>query len=182
MLVKLRKFGIQANVNKYKFHITETKYLGLIISKNGIKMDLAKVEAIKNWSTFRRVKDICVFIRFCNFYCWFIQSFLKVAEPLNSLTKKNTAFVWSVEYKKAFQELKRQACKALILKLFDLNKQCFVKTNSSNYVNTGVLSQQGDDSLLHSVAYFSCRMAPADCNYKIYNKELLAIICYFKEW
>ena len=48
MLAKLCKFGIQANIDKCKFHITKTKYLGLIISKNSIKIDPTKVEAIKN--------------------------------------------------------------------------------------------------------------------------------------
>ena len=48
VLAKLRKFGIQADMDKYGFYMTETKYLGLIISTDGIKMDLAKVEAIWN--------------------------------------------------------------------------------------------------------------------------------------
>lgn len=48
VLAKLCKFGIQTDVNKCKFHVTETKYLDLIISKDGIKMNPAKVEAIKN--------------------------------------------------------------------------------------------------------------------------------------
>ena len=48
MLAKLQKFDIQADVNKCKFHITETKYLGLIISQDGIKIDFAKIKTIKN--------------------------------------------------------------------------------------------------------------------------------------
>ena len=68
VLAKLREFGIQADVDKCKFHVTETKYLGLIISTEGIKMDLAKVEAIWNWNTPTCVKDVKAFIGFCNFY------------------------------------------------------------------------------------------------------------------
>lgn len=68
------------------------------------------------------------------------------------------------------------------MKHFDLNKQCFVETDSFNYVNAGVLSQQSDDSLLPSVAYFLRKMASVEYNYKIYDKELLAIICCFKKW
>ena len=48
VLAKLREFGIQADVDKYEFHVTETKFLGLIISTEGIKMDSAKVKAIQN--------------------------------------------------------------------------------------------------------------------------------------
>ena len=55
VLAKLREFGIQADVNKCEFHVTETKYLGLIVSTEGIKIDLAKVAAIRNWD-----RPICV--------------------------------------------------------------------------------------------------------------------------
>ena len=93
MLAKFQKFGIQADVNKCKFYVTETKYLDLIISKDSIKIDPAKVEAIKNWSMPKRVKDVWAFVGFCNFYQHFIQNFLKIAGLLNSLTKKDAAFV-----------------------------------------------------------------------------------------
>ena len=73
-------------------------------------------------------------------------------------------------------------CEDLLLHYFDPNKQYFIEIDSSNYVNAGMLSQMGEDSLLHPVAYFLRRMAPAECYYKIYNKELLIIIYCFKEW
>ena len=128
------------------------------------------------------MKNVQAFVRFCNFYHRFILNFSKIAGLLNSLIKKDTAFVWSIDYRRAFQELKRHACKASILKYFNLSKQCFVKIDSSDYVNAGVLFQRGKNSLLHPVAYFSRRIAQAKCNYEIYNKELLVIICCFEEW
>ena len=78
--------------------------------------------------------------------------------------------------------MKQRVCKALILKYFDPSKQCFVETDFSNYVNAGMLSQKDKDDLLHLVAYFLQQMASVECNYEIYNKELLAIICCFEEW
>ena len=73
-------------------------------------------------------------------------------------------------------------CKAFILRHFDPSKQNFVEIDSSNYVNAGVLFQLDDEGVLHPVAYFSRKMALAECNYKIYDKELLAIIWCFEEW
>ena len=73
-------------------------------------------------------------------------------------------------------------CEAPILRHFDLNEQCFVETDSSDYVNASVLSQPDNNGILHPVAYFSRRMSPAECNYEIYDKELLAIIRCFEEW
>ena len=183
VLAKLCEFGIQADVDKCKFHVAETKYLGLIISTDGIKIDPAKVEVIQNWSTPTCVKDVRAFIGFCNFYRRFLLNFSKVAGPLNALTKKDAPmpFGWTSKCEKAFQELKQRVCKAPILCHFDPNEQCFVETNSSDYVNAGVLSQPNGNGILHPVAYFSRRMSPAKGNYEIYDKELLAIIWCFEE-
>ena len=91
-------------------------------------------------------------------------------------------FVWTTECKQAFQELKNWVCENLILCHFDLNKQCFIETDFSNYVNAGVLSQISEDGLLHPVAYFLKKIAPAECHYEIYDKEFLSIIWCFEEW
>ena len=57
-----------------------------------------------------------------------------------------------------------------------------VETDASNYVSAGLLSQYDDDGILHSVAYFSKNHSPTECNYEIYDKELMAIIRCFEEW
>ena len=157
------------------------KYLGLIISTKGIKIDLAKIEAIMQWDTPMCVREVHLFVGFCNFYRQFIRNFSNIARPLNSFIKKDMPFAWTNECKQTFQELKNWVCENPILCYFDLTKQCFVETDSSNYVNVSMLSQIEDDSLLHSVAYFSKRMAPAKCHYEIYDKELLTIFCCFKK-
>ena len=127
------------------------------------------------------MREVCLFVEFCNFYKQFIRNFSNIARSLNALTKKDMPFAWITEYEQAFQDLKNPVCENLILCHFDPTKQCFVETNFSNYVNTGVLSQMGKDGLLHPMAYFLRKIAPAECHYKIYDKELVAIICYFEE-
>ena len=61
-----------------------------------------------------------------------------------------------------------------------------METDASDYVIAGVLSQYNNHPdgkcLLHPVAFYSRRMTPAECNYKIHDKELLAIIVAFEEW
>ena len=47
----LRDVGLQYNIKKYKFYVTEVMYLGLIISYNGIKIDPKKVTTIINWES-----------------------------------------------------------------------------------------------------------------------------------
>ena len=57
-----------------------------------------------------------------------------------------------------------------------------VETDASDYVSAGILSQIADDGLLHPVAFFSKKHSPAEFNYEIYDKELMAIIQSFEEW
>ena len=54
--------------------------------------------------------------------------------------------------------------------------------DSSDFVSGGILSQPDDNGVLHPVAYFSKKHSLEECNYEIYDKELLAIIRAFKEW
>ena len=71
---------------------------------------------------------------------------------------------------------------APVLKHFDQNQESYLETDSSDYVNGGVLSQKDDDGILHPVAFYSKNLLPAECNYEIYDKELLAIIHCFEHW
>jgi hypothetical protein len=56
-----------------------------------------------------------------------------------------------------------------------------VETDTSDYVSAGVLSQYDDEGILHPVTFFSEKYSPAECNYEIYDKELMAIVCTFEE-
>jgi hypothetical protein len=56
----------------------------------------------------------------------------------------------------------------------------FVECNASDFVSSGILSQEDDQGVLYLVAFMSKKYSPAKCNYKIYNKELLAIIHCFE--
>ena len=72
VLGKLRENGLQIDIEKCKFYIKEVLYLGMIIGKHGIKMDPAKVAAIKEWARPENVKDVQSFMGFANFYRRFI--------------------------------------------------------------------------------------------------------------
>jgi len=69
---------------------------------------------------------------------------------------------------------------AFVLKHFNSIKEVILKMNFLNYVNDEVLSQYDDEDILHSVIFYSKNMILAECNYEIYDKELLIIICCLK--
>ena len=69
-------------------------------------MDPKKIEAIINWQEPENVKDVRAFVGFANFYQWFINNFSALVSPLVALTRKDKAFIFNKEYKKAFAYLK----------------------------------------------------------------------------
>ena len=68
MKVPIRKCPNHDNIEKSEFGVYKTKYLGFIIGTDGIRVDLQKVEVIKNWKPLSTVKGIQSFLGFCNFY------------------------------------------------------------------------------------------------------------------
>jgi len=65
---------------------------------------------------------------------------------------------------------------AAALRHFDHEREVSIETDASDYVSAGVLSQRADEGVLHPVAYYSTKHSPAECNYDIYDKELMAMI------
>ncbi len=95
---------------------------------------------------------------------------------------KNHLFEWTEICQIIFEKLKQQMTTAFILKHFNSIKETILKINFLNYVNDEVLSQYNDEDILHSVIFYNKNMISAECNYKIYNKELLTIIWCLKHW
>ncbi|XP_057528592.1 uncharacterized protein LOC130807408 [Amaranthus tricolor] len=91
-----------------KFWLEQVAFLGHLISKEGISVDPAKVEAVRVWSTPRNVTDIRIFLGLAGCYRHFVKDFSRIAHPLISLMKKEKKFVWTEECEKAFQLLKEK--------------------------------------------------------------------------
>ncbi|KAG7003723.1 Transposon Tf2-9 polyprotein [Fusarium oxysporum f. sp. conglutinans] len=182
VLQRLRSAGLFANPSKCEFLVKETKFLGLIVGQEGIRMDPAKVETVKNWKTPTCLTDVQAFIGFGNFYRRFIRDFSKLTAPLNRLTNKDVPFIWDDTCEKAFVRLKEAFITAPILRPFDWTKDVILETDASDYVSAGVLSQYDNEGRLHPVAFFSKKHTATECNYEIYDKELMAIIRCFEEW
>jgi len=79
-------------------------------------------------------------------------------------------------------DLKTAFTTALILYHFDYDREIVVETDASDYVSAGVLSQYDGEGTLHPVAFYSKKHSQAECNYEIYDKELLVIVRVFEEW
>jgi len=93
VLQKLREAGLQVDIIKYKFYIQETRFLGLIVSTTGLKIDPKKISIILDWPNPTNLKEVQGFVGFCNFYRRFIKSFSKIVKLLIYFTKKEVLFI-----------------------------------------------------------------------------------------
>lgn len=144
-------------------------------------MDPQKVEAIVNWEAPQSVKGVQSFIGFANFYRKFIKNFSSLVMPMVTLVQKNTHFKWSEDADQGFKKLKAMFVAAPILVQFDHTRTTVMETDSSGWCIGGTLLQLVDD-VWRPCAYYSKKNAPAECNYEIYDKEMLAIVQCLEEW
>ena len=183
VLQRLRDAGLQIDIDKSEFEVKSTKYLGFIVEAGkGIRMDPAKIRAIQEWQAPSTVKEVRQFLGFANFYRQFIRDYSAIVRPLTDLTQKGVNFIWNNTANEAFQSLKSLFTTEPALVPFDPERETVVETDSSGYANGGTLSQYDDDGRLRTCAYYSRKLNPAECNYEIHDKELLAIIDCMKQW
>jgi hypothetical protein len=148
VLRRLDKAGLQVDIRKYEFNVTETKFLGLIMSTEGIKIDPDKIKTILEWERPQDVQGIQQFNGFCNFYCRFIKGFLKILKPLYCLTQKDCVWEWTDACERAFKELKDTVATDPILAHFDRAKTSYIEADASDAVVGGVLSQKDAQGIL----------------------------------
>jgi transposase InsO family protein len=182
VLEKLRSAGLQAALHKCEFHVRRTKFLGYIVSPDGIEVDQEKIEAITKWTIPTTVFGVRSFLGFCGFYRRFIKDYSKIVKPLNYLTRQDVPFKWTKECQTAFGSLKQKLSSAPILCHFQPGLSTRVETDASDGVIAAVLSQQQTDGLWHPCAFYSRTMNQAEFNYDIHDKELLAVVDALKEW
>jgi predicted aspartyl protease len=183
VIVRMREAGLQLDIDKCEFEVKTTKYLGFIIeAEKGISMDPAKVSAILEWEPPTTATSVRSFLGFANFYRTFIKNYSDLARPLTQLTHKDKLFVWTTECNDAFIRLKKMFTEAPILVRFDPDRETIVETDSSGWCIGGTLMQLQESQMYHPCAFFSKKNSPAECNYEIYDKEMLAIVRCLEQW
>ncbi|PIL28411.1 hypothetical protein GSI_08445 [Ganoderma sinense ZZ0214-1] len=184
VLERLEKAGLFANAKKCSFDQSEVEYIGYRLNADGIRMDPKKLSTIADWPVPTSVKEVQSFLGFANFYRRFIDNYAKMALPLHALTKKasrDAPFVWSSEANDAFAALRGAILSEPVLFHFNPTHPSTLSTDASDFAIAGVLHQPDDAGHLHPVAYYSRKLSPAEINYQVYDKELLAVVDSFRD-
>src|SRR6266478_1945739 len=182
VLSTLQEWRLFLKPEKCKFKQKEVKYLGLVISKDHVTMDLTKVCGVMEWPIPMKVKEVQSFLGFVNFYQKFIHDFSDIACPLYALTRKTQQWVWGSPEQEVFDALKKAVTSTPIL-TFPSQSGCFhLECDASNFATGAVLSQVQADGTHQPIAFMSKGFSDVECNYQIHNKEMLAIMCALDEW
>ena len=179
VLERLRDAGLFLKPSKCEFHIQEVEFLGFVIGTEGVRMDPAKVDSVTAWPTPRLPHDIRMFLELANFYRRFIKNFSQLAAPLTRLLKnENMArkFSWNKEAQVAFEGLNTAFTTAPILMHFNPEQPTILEADASTHALGAVISQLDPEGKMHPIAFHSWKFNPAELNYDIYDKEMLAIV------
>jgi len=182
ILQHLLDLNLYLRPKKCSFNQTSVEYLGLIISEGELCMDPVKLTAVSNWPTPKTMKEVQKWLGFCNFYRRFVKNYSALARPLFNLTKKDVPFHWDHAEEQAFRDLQSALTLAPVLILPDYEKPFTLITNASDYATGSILEQEDAFGHSYPVAYFSKSLQPAERNYEIHDKELLAIIHSLKHF
>ena len=165
------------------------KYLGHIVSADGVSIDPEKTEAIRSWPTPTTEKELRSFLGLAGYYRRFVKDFSKIAKPLHSITrrynkkkKKKSATkpfkeIWNEQCESAFKELKDRLTSSPILGYPDFKNTFILETDASFDGLGAVLSQEQEQGHV-VIAYASRTLRPTERNMENYSSmklELLAL-------
>ncbi|GFS86492.1 retrovirus-related Pol polyprotein from transposon 17.6 [Trichonephila clavipes] len=167
----LRNAGLILNKEKCHFARDKLKYLGLIISKEGIETDNSKVKAITEKKPPKNSKEVSKFLGMAGWYQKFIPHCADICEPLYRLKKKGVKFNWSTEAHDTFNKVKRALTEAPVLQLPNFQEQFNLFPDASE-VGIGAVHNQNH----RTIAFASRTLNKAERNYTVTERECLAVI------
>ena len=165
-----------AKESKCRFGVLQVDYLGHIISKDGVAVDPAKIQAVINWPEPTTARGVRGFLGLAGYYRKFISDFGGIAAPLTHLLGKD-GFRWGPEASQAFTKLKQALTSPPVLRLTDFSQQFIVECDASGTGIGAILIQQGQP-----IAFFSQALKGSSLALSTYEKEMLSIVKAIQKW
>jgi transposase InsO family protein len=172
---RFEKNGLKLKPSKCTFLKKSVKYLGHIVSSEGVSPDPSKISAVDSWPTPKTVKDLRSFLGLASYYRRFVKDFSDLAAPLHQLTSTLVPFEWLDIHDKAFGDLKTRLVTAPVLAFPDFRKQFRLDTDASG-VGVGAILTQVIDGRERVIAYASRTLNKQEKHYPITEKECLALV------
>ena len=171
VLERAREYNLKLNRNKCKIRTTEIKYIGHVLSTDGLKADDEKVRAVVQLPPPQDKQELMRFMGMIQYLAKFIPNLSEVSAPLRKLLENDTAWHWEEEQKQSYEQLKKLVTNAPTLKFYDVKAPVTLSVDASSEGIGAVILQDG-----RPVAYGSRALTDCQRRYAQIEKELLAIV------
>lgn len=196
VLDRLEEVGLKVSLDKCQFCQTKVKYVGHIVSAEGVATDPEKVKAVSTWPQPTDLKSLRSFLGFCGYYRRFIANYAAIVQPLTELTKgyaptqqgrkldkeKSKTYLesepfgdrWNQSCTEAFRRIIQCLTTAPVLAFADPNKPYILHVDAS-LKGLGAVFYQEHSSGLQPVAFASRKLSNSEQNYPVHQLEFLAL-------
>jgi len=171
LLDRARKVNLKLNSKKMNLKKQQVKFMGHVITKDGLKPDPDKVKAVKNMPKPTCKQEALSLLGFINYLAKFLPKLSEVAQPLRDLTRANTQFIWSRQHDRAFEDMKKLVVQHPVLKYYDVSEEVTLQCDASERGLGATLMQKGQP-----VAFASRTLSTTEQRYAQIEKECLAIV------
>ena len=170
MLQRARKENVVFNATKIQYKVTTVAYIGNIVTKDGMRPDPAKVEAVINMPKPSDKQGLLRLLGMIKYLSQYIPNESSITAPLRSLLKQGAEWSWQHEHDDAMDKIRKTLARDTLLAFYDVRKSATIQADASQSGLGCGLMQQG-----RPVAFASRTLADAERNYSQIEKEMLAI-------
>lgn len=188
VFLRLQKQSLKVKLSKCHFFQTRVRYLGHVVSAEGVTTDPDKVAAVRDWKTPSNLVELRSFLGFASYYRRFVAGFAKMAAPLHRVVaqlnvagkrgktpRKSLGLYWNIECDDSFHQLKQALISAPVLAYADFQKPFVLEIDASHSGLGAVLSQEHDGKL-RPVAFASRGLRPSEKNMQNYSSMKLEFL------
>ena len=125
--------NIKLNKSKLESRKTEVKFMGHIFTREGIKIDKEKTEAIEKFPKPRNIKELRRFLGLSNYLSRYIENYQAITAPLQQLLMKYVEFTWPSTQEKAHNNIIQKLTTAPTLSFYDTEKELSIESDASEY-------------------------------------------------
>ena len=181
----LQAAGLTLKPTKVQFGPKEVKYLGHILSSDGIRIGRDRIKAIVDLPAPKNIKQLRSVLGMVNYVRKYLPDLAAITAPMVELTKKentkSVAKLWGPEHDEAFAKVKKLLTEAPVLHFPDFSKEFTIHVDASEAGAGAFLAQQNGDDL-NIIAYFSQRFNKSQRHYSATMKECYAVVLAIQHW
>jgi hypothetical protein len=176
MFDRCRELQISLNLRKCIFCVPHGNLLGLIVCREGVLVDLAKVAVIVNMPPPMSAKQLCSTMGHTRYYLRFIRRHANITTLLENILNKDEVFQWTLECNKAFETLKEKLNTKPILIFPNWENEFHIHVGASGIYLGAILAQTWDRVVGHPIYFARRKLSQAERNYTMKEREGLAMI------